>query len=388
MKFNRAQRLVALPPYLFAEIDRRKKAARAAGEDVIDFGVGDPDQPTPPFIVSALKRAAEDGRNHGYPLGWGMPAFREAAAGWFARRFKVELDPASEVLMLIGSKEGLGHMPLAALDPGDVSLIPSPGYPVYRGATVFAGGRPVDMPLRAENHWLPDLQAVPDDVARAAKLMFLNYPNNPTAAVAGLEFFERAVDFARRHDILIVQDAAYSELSYAAPPPSILQVAGGRQCAVEFHTLSKTFNMTGWRIAFAVGNPQALAALGAIKANMDSGQFGAIQIAAAEALDNADHVAVRAMVDLYRERRDVLVDGLAALGYEIDKPSATFYVWMPVPRGYDSMGFASRLFEEAHVVVVPGIGFGQYGEGYVRFSLNVPTERIQEALQRLSKLAS
>lgn len=386
MTFKRAQRLDALPPYLFADIDRRKRAAIAAGKDVINFGVGDPDQPTPGFIIRQLQSAAEDPRHHSYPLDQGSREFRAAAATWFKNRFKVELDPASEVLMLIGSKEGLAHLPLAVLNPGDVCLVPSPGYPVYRSTTIFAGGVPHIMPLSAERGWLPDFSAIPSDVARAAKLMFLNYPNNPTGAVADLAFFETAVDFARQHEIFIAQDAAYSEMCFGAPAPSVLQIPGARDLAIELHSLSKTFNMTGWRIGFAVGHPQILAALGAIKSNMDSGQFGAIQMAAVEALGHADHPDVRGMVDLYRERRDALVDGLTRLGFKPPRPQATFYLWMPIPRGCDSMGFATRLLEEANVVVIPGNGFGDAGEGYVRFALTVPVPRIHEALDRISRL--
>ncbi len=386
MSFVRAERLNTLPPYLFADIDRQKREAIAAGRDVINFGVGDPDQPTPDFIVETLRRAAEVPDNHRYPSNQGSAQFREAAANWFKRRFGVELDPDSEILMVIGSKEGLGHIPLAALNPGQVALVPSPGYPVYRSAAIFAGGVPYEMELTARNHWLPDLDAIPQDKTRAAKLMYLNYPNNPTGAVADLDFFERAVEFANQHDILIVQDAAYSEITFETPSPSMLQIPGGKDAAIEFYSLSKTFNMTGWRIGFAVGSAEALSALAEIKANMDSGQFTAVQAAAVEALDNPDHVTVRAMVDLYRERRDVLVDGLNKLGFDVPKPSATFYVWMAVPPQYDSVTFATRLLTEADVVIVPGAGFGRGGESYVRFALTVPTDRIQQALDRLGRL--
>ncbi len=386
MSFTRAKRLDTLPPYLFADIDRKKRAALAAGKDVINFGIGDPDQPTPTFIIEALKQAADDPANHRYPLDQGCPPFRQAVAAWFQKRFGVTLDTAGNILMLIGSKEGLGHFALAALNPGDVALVPSPGYPVYHSGVVFAGGTPVDMPLRAANRWLPDLAAIPADVARAAKVMYLNYPNNPTGAVADLAFFEEVVAFAKQHDILVVQDAAYSEVAFDTPPPSILQVPEAQSTAVELHSLSKTFNMTGWRIGFAVGQPDALAALAAIKSNLDSGQFTAIQHAAVQALNHADHREVRALIDLYRQRRDVLVDGLQDLGFDVPRPTATFYVWMPVPQGYDSMGFASKLLEAAQVVVIPGLGFGKTAEGYVRFALCVPTERIREALGRIKKL--
>ncbi|MCH8968187.1 MAG: LL-diaminopimelate aminotransferase [Planctomycetes bacterium] len=387
MDFVRSKRLGALPPYLFGEIDRRKRAALAAGRDVINFGIGDPDQPTPKFIIDRLEEAARHAPNHQYPQNKGSARFREAAANWFKRRFDVDLDPDREVLMLIGSKEGLGHIPLATLNPGDGALIPSPGYPVYHSACIFAGGIPHEMPLKASNGWLPDFDAIPPDHAQAAKLMYLNYPNNPTSAVADLDFFERALAFARRHDILIVQDAAYSEITFERPSPSILQLPGGKESAVELYSLSKTFNMTGWRIGFAVGHAEVLAALADVKENLDSGQFTAVQEAAVEALDNADHIEVRALVDLYRERRDVLVDGLNRIGFDVAKPEATFYVWMPVPRGYDSMTFAAKLLDEADVVAIPGVGFGQAGENHVRFALTVPTDRIRQALERLGKLS-
>lgn len=383
MPFVRASRLDQLPPYLFADIDARKRAAMAAGKDVIDFGVGDPDLPTPGFIVEAMRRAAGDACHHRYPLGTGLPEFREAAARWFDRRFGVALDPQREVLQLIGSKEGLGHLPVACLNPGDVALVPSPAYPVYRSASMFAGGRIHDLPLTPDNGWLPDLDSVPPAVARAAKLLFLNYPNNPTGATADLAFLERAVDFGRRHDVLIVQDAAYSEMSFEEPAPSILQVARSKDIAVEFHSLSKIFNMTGWRLGFAVGSADVLAALAKVKANMDSGQFGAVQMAGVAALDRADHAEVRALREVYRQRRDGLVAGLRQLGLAPCCPQATFYVWMPVPGGGDSVAFARRLLEEACITVVPGVGFGPEGEGYVRFALTVPAERIRQALQRL-----
>ncbi len=386
MKFVCADRLGALPPYIFAEIDRQKRQAIAAGKDVIDFGIGDPDQPTPDFIIESLKHAADDPRNHHYPQQLGTARFRQAAADWFHRRFNVELDPQREVLALIGSKEGLGHLPLAILNSGDLALVPTPGYPVYRSAVIFAGATPQEMPLSPRHHWLPDLGAIPAEQARAAKLMFLNYPNNPTGAVADVDFLTRALAFAKRNDLLIVQDAAYSEITFEAPAPSMLQLPEGRDYAVEFYSLSKTFNMTGWRMAFAVGNPQVLAALAAIKANLDSGQFAAIQAAAADALDHADHITVRAMVDLYRERRDTLVDGLNKIGLDVAKPVATFYVWMKVPPAYDSLTFTAKLLTEADVVVVPGAGFGRGGEDYVRFALTVPGERITQALERMGRL--
>jgi len=382
----RANRLGELPPYLFLEIDRRKREAIAAGRDVIDFGVGDPDKPTPRFVVDRMAEAIRDPANHTYPFGVGVPEFRQATCEFFQRRFGVRLDPQRELVVLIGSKEGLAHLPLAVVDPGQTVLVPQPGYPAYQAAAVFAGARPYHLDLRADRGWLPDLEAIPADVRASARLMYLNYPNNPTGALAPLSFFEDAVAFARENGILIAQDAAYSELYFGEAPPSILQVPGAGDLAVEFHSLSKTFNMTGWRLAYAVGNASALAALAAVKSNVDSGQFNAIQWAGQEAISHPDHVEVRAMLDVYRTRRDMVVEALGAMGIAVAPPQATFYLWAPCPEGYSSMDFATRLLDEADVVIVPGAGFGQPGEGYFRMSLTVPTERIREALDRMVKV--
>jgi LL-diaminopimelate aminotransferase len=386
MAFAAAERLGQLPPYLFADIDRRKRDKIAAGYDVIDFGVGDPDLPTPRFILDALATAASDPANHRYPMGIGISRYRAAVAAWFERRFGVSLDPQREVLGLIGSKEGIGHLPVACLNAGDIALIPSPGYPVYHSGTLFAGGTPYEMPLSAERNWLPDLTAIPDEVARRAKLMFLNYPNNPTGAVAPLSFYEEALSFARRHDVLIVQDAAYSEVAFGEAPPSLFQLNDSRDHVIEFYSLSKTYNMTGWRLAFAVGHATALAALAKVKANMDSGQFAAVQLAGAAALDHADHPDVQTLLEMYRQRGERLADGLCQLGLQARAPVATFYLWMPVPDGLDSMGLASRLLDEAQVTVIPGVGFGATAEGFVRFSLTVPDARIDEALARMQSM--
>ncbi len=382
----RAERLNALPPYLFVEIDRRKNEAVAAGRDVINLGVGDPDLPTPPFIVERMQAEVARSANHTYPPGIGIPELRTAIADWFAQRFGVALDPAREVLVLIGSKEGLGHLPLAVVNPGQTVLVPQPGYPVYTSASIFAGAKVVPMTLSRAARWLPDFDAIPRDVRQAARLMFLCYPNNPTAATADLAFYERAVAFAREYGILIAQDAAYSETYFDARPPSIMQVPGAKEIAVEFHSLSKTFSMTGWRIAFAVGNADILAALAAVKSNVDSGQFAAIQLAAVEAMRGIDRIEVRAQLDIYRERRDVFCAGLRALGYDIDTPPATFYAWLPCPRGCDSMTFATKVLEEASVVLIPGVGFGAAGEGYVRAALTRDVSRIREAVERIGRL--
>ena len=382
----RSQRLQVLPPYLFVEIDRKKRRAIEAGRDVIDLGIGDPDKPTPKFIREHMARAIEDPANHRYPLEVGVPAFRENAAGFMEHRFGVKLDPQTQVMAVIGSKEALAHLPLAVVNPGQVVLVPDLGYTVYYAATIFAGGEPYRMALSEKNGWLPDLDAVPVDVCRKARLMYLNYPNNPTAAVADERFYRRVVEFARKHDIIVVQDAAYSEVYFDTRPPSILEIPGAMDVAIEIHSLSKTFNMTGWRIGFAAGNAEVLAALAAVKANVDSGQFNAIQAAAAEALAQADHVEVKAVLDIYRERRDALVPGLADSGFAVSKPGATFYVWARCPKGLSSMEVAGRLLDEADVNMVPGIGFGEPGRDYIRAALTAPVDRIREALDRIARI--
>ncbi len=382
-----ADRLRKLPPYLFAEIDRKKREVRARGVDVIDLGIGDPDLPTPPHIIRALQQAAEKPEHHRYPSYEGMEAFRQAVADWYARRFGVTLDPETEVLTLIGSKEGTAHMPLAFVNPGDVVLVPDPGYPVYAAGTWFAGGECYFMPLRRPNGFLPDLGAIPPDVARRAKLMYLNYPNNPTAAVASPAFFEKVVEFARRYDVIVCHDAMYSELRFDDyVPPSFLSTPGAREVGVEFHSLSKTYSMTGWRLGFCVGQRDAVAGLGKIKTNVDSGAFQAIQEAGVAALRGPQDIPERYR-KTYQERRDITVQGLRKLGWEVDVPKAAFFVWAPVPNGNDSRAFATRLLEEAGVVVTPGIGFGPSGEGFYRIALTISADRIAEAMERLQKLA-
>lgn len=382
----RAKRLEGLPPYLFVEIDRRKQAAREAGRDLIDFGIGDPDQPTPDFIVQCMAQAIRNPATHRYASTPGTSEFRKAGARFIGKRFGVDLDPECEVLSLLGSKEGIGHLPTALVNPGETVLVPDPAYPVYASGVTLAGGTCHTMALHEERGWLPALDEIPTDVARNAKLMYLNYPNNPTGACAPLHFLERAVAFAREYNLLIAHDAAYSEVYFADPPPSILQVEHARDVCIEFHSLSKTFNMTGWRVAFVVGNRDALSSLGAVKANLDSGIFEAIQIAGIEALRNVDHPAVQAQVETYRRRRDILVPGLRTAGFSVATPQATFYVWAGCPGGLDSMTVASRLLDEADIVAIPGIGFGPAGEGYVRFTLTVNEERTREAVRRMTHL--
>jgi LL-diaminopimelate aminotransferase len=378
-----ADRLKRLPPYLFAEIDRKKREVRARGVDVIDLGIGDPDLPTPPHIIQALQRAAEDPETHRYPSYEGMLAFRQAVADWYAKRFNVRLDPEQEVLTLIGSKEGTAHMPLAFVNPGDVVLVPDPGYPVYAAGTWFAGGEVHWMPLRRENGFLPDLAAISADAARRAKLMYLNYPNNPTAAVATREFFARVVPFAQSHGILVCHDLMYSEIKFDGyEPPSFLEIDGAREVAVEFHSLSKTYSMTGWRLGFCVGNASAVAGLGKIKTNVDSGVFQAVQYAGIAALTGSEE-AVEQYRRTYQKRRDIVVGGLKALGWDVDVPKGTFFVWAPVPGGLESRRFATRLLEEVGVVVTPGVGFGPSGEGFYRIALTVAESRLAEAMERL-----
>lgn len=382
--FPLARRLSKLPPYLFAEIDRLRQEAIRRGMDIINLGIGDPDLPTPPHIVGRMQEAAADRRNHQYPSYEGMLSFRQAAADWYSKRFGVTLDPVTEVLSLIGSKEGIGHIPLAFVDPGDVVLVPDPGYPVYQAGTIFAGGVPHFMPLTREGGFLPDLRAIPAEALKKARILFLNYPNNPTAALAPRAFFAEAVAFARKHRLILCHDAAYSEVAFDGDlPDSLLAVEGAKEVAIEYHSLSKTYNMTGWRIGFAAGSPEILAGLGRIKTNLDSGVFQAVQEAAIAALRGPQD-CVEAMRAIYKERRDALVDGLSALGFAVDRPKATFYVWIGVPKGHTSASFASALLSEVGIVMTPGTGFGRHGEGYIRAALTVDVSRVKEAVDRIA----
>ncbi len=381
-----ADRIKSLPPYLFAAIDEMKQQAIARGLDIINLGIGDPDLPTPRPIVERLQKAAADPKHHQYPSYDGMLSFRRAVAAWYERRFGVTLDPRSEVLALIGSKEGIGHVPLAFVNPGDVVLVPSPGYPVYPVAAAFAGGTTHVMPLLKQNGFLPDLDAIPTDVARRAKLMFLNSPNNPTSAVMSKGYFDRAVAFAREHQIILCHDAAYSEIFYdGRRPPSYLEADGAREVGIEFHSLSKTFNMTGWRIGFAVGNQAVVAGLGKVKSNLDSGIFQAVQEAGITALE-LDEQLTEGLRKTYQERRDVLVPGLHKLGLEVEVPAAAFYVWVAAPKGYTSTSLTAHLLEKAGIVTTPGNGFGEPGEGYIRMTITTPKERLAEAVERIRKV--
>lgn len=386
MQIRVASRLGLLPPYLFAELDRLKREVQQKGVDVISLGIGDPDLPTPLHIVEACKRAAELPLNHRYPDYQGLDRFREAACGWYKSRFGVVLDPQTEACALIGSKEGIANFPVAVIDPGDIVLIPDPGYPVYFSGCVFNGGEPYFMPLRKENAFLPDLNAIPAEIARRAKLMWLNYPNNPTAATADPVFFRRAVKFCLDNNIILAHDIAYSEIAFDGyRAPSVLEIDGARECAIEFHSLSKTYSMTGWRVGFAVGNAQLVGALGTVKTNVDSGVFQAVQEAAIAGLTGA-HDHLRQYCAIYQQRRDLMVEALRAIGLACDLPRATFYIWATVPKGYTSASFTERVLKETGVVITPGSGFGKSGEGYVRFSLTVPSERLGEAVERIKAL--
>jgi len=386
MRIRTAKRIDQIPPYLFAEIDKKKEEMKKKGMDIIDLGIGDPDLPTPKPIIERLKKAAENSRNHRYPSYEGMIEFRTAVAEWYERRFGIKLNPVTEVLSLIGSKEGIAHIPLAFVNPEDIVLVPSPGYPVYRVSTLFAGGIPYFLPLRKENGFLPILSKIPPTVAKKAKLLFINYPNNPTSAVAERTFFEEVVAFAQRHQIIVCHDAAYSEIAFDSYRPlSFLEVKGAREVGVEFHSLSKTFNMTGWRIGFAVGHSEVLSGLGRVKTNIDSGLFQAIQEAGTEALNLLD-TPLPEIIDTYERRRDVMVEGLEEMGLEVDRPKATFYLWIRVPTGYTSAQFATLLLEQGGIVATPGNGFGEEGEGYIRMALTVDEERLREAIGRLKKI--
>lgn len=385
MIFEKAERLRHLPPYLFAEIDKKKKEVAARGVDIISLGIGDPDLPTPKHIVERLKNAAEDPKNHKYPDYEGLYEFRAAASKFVAQRFGVKFDPATEVVSLIGSKEGIAHIPLAFVNPGDYVLVPDPAYPVYNIGTLFAGGISYIMPLKEENGFLPDLKAIPEDVLKKTKIMHINYPNNPTSATADKTFFEEVVKLALKYKFIVCHDMAYSELFYEDKPISIFNVDGAKEVAIEMHSLSKTYSMTGWRIGFAVGNPSIIEGLGKIKTNVDSGIFQAVQEAGIEALTGSQE-KVDEYRQIYKERRDFVVNKLSALGYSFFYPKATFYVWVKTPNNAPSREFCTKLLEEAGVVVTPGVGFGEHGEGYFRIALTVDIKRIEEAFNRISKI--
>lgn len=381
-----AQRIQTIPPYLFAEIDKKKEEAIKRGVDIINLGIGDPDQPTPNNIIEKLRESVTDPKTHNYPPYQGTAEFRQAVALWYKNRFGVDLDPNNEVMTLIGSKEGIAHIFLAFIDPGDFSLIPDPAYPVYKTGTLFADGFPYIMPLLEKNNFLPDLEEIDEEIAQKAKLMFISYPNNPTGAIANKNFFEKVVEFAKKYDILVCHDFAYSEMTFDGYiANSLLEIDGAKDVGIEFHSLSKTYNMTGWRLGFAVGNKEAISALSIIKTNIDSGVFKAIQEAGTEALTGPQD-NIEKMNKIYTGRRNVVIKGLNKLGWNLKPTKATFYIWLPTLNGMNSMDFANLLLEKCGVIVTPGIGYGEYGERYVRIALTVNEKRLEEALERLKVL--
>ncbi len=380
---RQSERLNKIPPYLFAEIDRKIAEAKAKGHDIISLGIGDPDTPTIPTVVEAMHKAIDNPKNHDYPPYNGTPDFRRESCDWMKRRFGVDLNPDSEMLANIGSKEAIAHVFFAMVDPGDYTLVPDPGYPVYKNLTIFAGGTPYSMPLSAENKFLPDFDKIPEDVAKKSKLMFLNYPNNPTGATCDLEFYKKAVAFCKKYDILLCSDMAYCEMCYEGyVAPSVLQVEGGKDVAIEFYSHSKSYNMTGWRVGFVCGNAAAVKALGTIKNNIDSGTFKAIQEAAIQAY-HAPQVQIDALNAMYKERKEVMEAGLRELGWSAEPSKATFYLWLPVPKDFTSEEFVGVMLEKAHVVVPPGNGYGPHGEGFFRIALTKPVDVLKQALERM-----
>ena len=382
---KRSKRLDLIPPYLFVKIEEKKEELIKKGIDVVDFGIGDPDLPTPENIFKKMHTVLETKDSSNYPTTKGELSFRKTVAVWYKQRFNVDLDPATEVCSLIGSKEGIAHLSFAFIDQGDVALVPDPAYPVYKIGTTLAGGEPYLLPLTAKNKFIPDLDNIPQDILKKAKVLYINYPNNPTGAVAGSDFFEKCVKFARNNNLLLVSDLAYSEMGYDGyVPHSVLEVPGAKDVTIEFHSLSKTYNMTGWRIGMAVGNKEAVGALATIKSNVDSGAFKAIQFAAIEALSGPQD-CVKNNAKIFEERRNVLIDGLNSLGWKLDKPKATFYMWIPVPKGETSTSFTEKLLDKCGILVVPGSGYGSAGEGYIRMAITLPKERIAIAIERMNK---
>lgn len=379
-----SQRMDKLAPYLFVEINKKIAAKRALGEEIINFSIGDPDIPTPENIISKLCQTARNPANHRYPDTSGLPEFRETIAGWYKKRFNVVLDPGTEVLPLLGSKEGIAHIALCFIDPGDIALVPDPSYPVYTGGTILAGGDVYYMPLLPKNRFLPDFTAIPEKVLKKAKILWINYPNNPTGAVADIDFFNRVVEFAKKHDLLVCHDGPYSEVAFDNyKPVSFLQAEGAKDVGVEFHSLSKSYNMTGWRVGMVVGNAQAVQALNTVKSNLDSGVPQAIQYAAIEALNNSQETIDKHNA-IYQRRRDLIIEVLNDIGAEAQPPKAGLYIWAKVPEGYTSIEFTSDLLDNLGIVVTPGTGYGTHGEGYIRLSLTVPDANLVKGLSRLS----
>jgi LL-diaminopimelate aminotransferase len=379
-----AKRIDNLPPYLFVEISKKIAEKRAKGEDIVTFAIGDPDIPTPSHIIDRLCRAAQDPVNHRYPESEGLPELRQAIAKWYQERFGTSLDPDKEVLPLIGAKEGIAHIALCFIDPGDIALVPDPGYPVYSIGTMLVGGKPYYLPLSEKNNFFPDLNSIPEHIVKQAKLLWINYPNNPTGAVADLDSFNRTVEFARQHDLVVCHDGPYSEVAFDGyRPTSFMQADGAREVGVEFHSLSKSYNMTGWRIGMAVGNATMIDALKRVKSNLDSGIPQAIQLAAIEALKGPQD-CIKEHNDIYQRRRDLVIDMLNSIGLEAKPPKASLYVWAKIPEGYNSVDFATDLLEQVGVVVTPGTGYGPSGEGYVRLSLTISDAGLVKGLSRLA----
>ena len=378
-----SQRLGKLAPYPFVEISRIIAEKKAAGADVVTFGIGDPDIPTPDPIIDRLLTASKHEPNHRYPETDGLPEFRQAIADWYQNRFSVTLDANSEVLPLIGAKEGIGHAAFCFLDPGDIALIPDPAYPVYGVGTMFAGAESYTMPLTESNNWLPDYNAIPTDIAKKAKIMWLNYPNNPTSAIATEDDFKEAISFCKQYDIALLHDAAYSEIGYEGYRPlSFMEIPGAKEIGIEFHSLSKTYNMTGWRSGMAVGNPEMIKALFQIKANLDSGIPQAVQEMSMQALLD-DQKCVQTNIDIYQARRDRVITALTRMGLEVAVPKASLYIWAPIPDGFTSADFAARLLADNDIVVTPGSSYGKCGEGYIRLSLTTPDEQVEKGCVRL-----
>jgi LL-diaminopimelate aminotransferase len=385
-----SERLSRIPPYLFAELERKIAAKKAAGVDVISLGIGDPDRPTPPLIVEAMQEAVTEPETHQYPSNRGRADFRQALSDFYARRFDVSLDAEREIIPAIGAKEAIFNLNLAFLDPGDVALASDPGYPVYTGGPLLVGAEPVVMPLVPELGFVPDLDAIDEQTASRAKLMYLNYPNNPTGAVVPLGFFERVVDFARTYEILVVHDNAYSETTYDGyRAPSFLATPGAKDVGIEVFSLSKGYNMTGWRCAAVLGNAEAIEHYWRLKTNIDSGLFDAVQLAGIAALSPDADVEVASMNELYRHRRDMVCDALAKAGVHVTPPKGTIYVWAPIPKGFDSsVAYCEHVLERAGVVISPGSAYGPSGEGWFRISLTTPDDRLAEAVERLAALGA
>ncbi|HEY7892970.1 MAG TPA: LL-diaminopimelate aminotransferase [Solirubrobacteraceae bacterium] len=384
-----SDRLSRIPPYLFAELERKIAAKKAEGADVISLGIGDPDRPTPPLIVEAMQEAVTEPQTHQYPTNRGREDFRQALSDFYARRFDAQIDPVTEVIPAIGAKEAIFNLNLAFLNPGDVALASDPGYPVYTAGPLLVGAEPVLMPLLPELGFVPDLDAIDEATARQAKLMYINYPNNPTGAVVPPGFFERVIEFARAHDILVVHDNAYSEITFDGyRAPSFLATPGAKEVGIEVFSLSKPYNMTGWRCAAVLGNTEAVELYWRLKTNIDSGLFEAVQLAGIAALSPDADAEVASMNELYHRRRDLVCEALAKAGVHVTPPKATIYVWAPVPDGFDSsVAYCEHVLDEAAVVISPGSAYGQSGEGWFRISLTTPDERITEAVARLASLS-